>query len=360
MKIRVILGLLVIVGLVYGMGLRASRAEEEPVVGANAATTVRVALAEPTNTTEVRTFSGSLRSVRRAQLSFTVSGRLVSRPVELGDTVQPGDLLAQLDQAPLRSRVASARASVNQAGARLVQGKRERARAEHLLQARALASAEFDDASSAVEVLAATRSAARVNAREARRMLGESVLSAPFAAVVAEVLVQPGEFVAAGTPIVELNGTDGLELEVEVSEDVIQDLSVGDSLEVSLPRQAGRRIGAVVSAVGHAAPQRGRLFPVIVRLEAAEGLAPGVTAVLAVPRPETHMLSVPVEAVINPGGMHPAVFRVQDGVAQRVEVDVSRISGTRALIRRGLERDQQVVISGQNGLVPGATVTVLR
>jgi RND family efflux transporter MFP subunit len=367
MKKRILFGILAMVGLGWGLGIGlpgASAGYPGPTAGpvdARSPTVVRVGVVQREGGSLERRFSGSLRAAERGQLAFTIAGRLDARPVELGDTVAAGDVLARLDRAPLRNRIRAASANLDRARAQLEQATRAHRRAATLHLSEAIATAEVEDAQSNVDVLAANRAATAVELDEARRVLGEATLRAPFPAVVTQVMYEPGEFVPAGVPAIALSGNGALELEVDVSEDLLPDLPVGAAVAVRLPRLLDRTVPARVIAIGRASAERGRLFPVLVRLDASDDLIPGLAAELVVPVPERDGLSVPVEAVINPGGMHPAVFVVRDGgVVDRLEVDVVQVQGGRAVVTGALADGEMVVVGGLSGLVPGEAVAVVQ
>src|SRR5690606_8363249 len=159
----------------------------------------------------------------------------------------------------------------------------------------------------------AARAAAQVDLDEAKRLLAEASLRAPFDAVVSEVRSEVGEYVLTGSPVVVLAGVGAIELEVDVPESLLVGLAAGDAVTLRIPALEGpdnqaRIVDGTIPALGHSAPAQGRLFPVLVRLAPTEGLVPGMAAELLLELPEPAAISVPVEAVINPGGMHPSVL----------------------------------------------------
>lgn len=357
---RVLISLVALGGLTAYCATPTSSAGPPPASG-SATRAVRVASVEASETSRERRFSGLTRAVNRAQLSFTISGRLDARPIELGDRVSKGELLARLELAPLRHRVESAKAAEARAEAQLVQSRRTQRRVGSLADAAALSEAKRDEADSQVEVLDASRAAAALDLKEARRLVSEASLRAPFDAVVSEVRSEPGEYVVTGSPVVVLSGTGEIEVEVEVPESLIIALAPGQAVRVEVPSLDGRVVvDGSITAVGHAAPARGRLFPVVVRLVATEGLIPGMAAELILDLSQHEGLSIPVEAVINPGGMHPSVFQVADGRAREVPVEVLRVSGGRAVVRGALRESDEVVVLGHAGLSEGEAVETIR
>ena len=356
---RILLGLLAMGGIAAAF-VAPSFAHQPRDAGSDRARppVVRVGEVTAVDAGHARRFSGQLRGAHRGQLAFTIGGRLSARPVEIGDRVAAGDVLARLDPLPLQNRVAAARARLRRIEAELAQSRRTHVRTERLALARALPDMELEQTGSTVESLEASRDEAQAELSEARRQLREGTLRAPFDGVVGDVLVEPGEMVSLGAPVVVYSDADGLELEVEVPERILSAIEVGRTVAVDLPL-LGRTVEAEVVGVGHVAADRGRLFPVVVRLPAAEGLRPGVTAelVLEVERAAGH--AVPIEAVVNPGGAQPSVFVVVDDVVHERTVDVARVVGSKAIVT-GVSPGDRVVIGGHAGLISGETVEVAR
>jgi RND family efflux transporter MFP subunit len=349
-------------------------------VSARAVKRVKVAAVETARDRRELSFSGVVRSARRARLAFSIGGRLVARPVEEGDRVSAGQVLARLDEREIGNAVATAGAAVAELAARRAQSERDRDRAEQLLAAKAATREELEKTAAAVDAVSAAEEAAAARLREAERLLEETALRAPFAGTVTEVHHEPGEFAIAGRPVVTLSGDGELELEVEVPESVIPRVSVGDDAALYLPALGASEILGRVKSLGRTAAGPGRLFPVVVGLPAdPEGPAAGMTAELVLRLTSDDALAVPVEAVVNPGGRRPSVFRlVEAGGAETVEkvaVEVGSLLGERVTVRGTgspdggspdgagggeLAAGDLVVVGGQRGLLDGEAVEAER
>ncbi len=335
---------------------------------------VRVAAVEAARDLRELRFSGTTRAARRARLAFSTSGRLVARPVETGDRVARGQLLAQLTDRELKNALATAEASLAELAARRAQSERDQARAEQLAAAKAATSEELERTTAAVAALEAAEDAAAARLAEARRRIDETHLTAPFAGTVTDVHFETGEYARAGTPVVTLSGDGEVEVEVEVPEAVIPDIETGAAVDLELPvmrRGAGSEpIVGRVKSVGRTAAGPGRLFPVVATFPADAGVPAGATAELVLRLTRDQALALPIEAVVNPGGRRPSVFRVSrsrvtDGDTPRVEkiaVEVgSLLSGddpVRVIVDGELEAGDLVVTGGQRGLLDGEAVEV--
>lgn len=321
---------------------------------------VRTAPAEPAPPTRTAWLQGTVRAGHRAVLAFTGGGRLERRPVELGDRVRRGALLARLELAPLEHGRAAAEARLRDVDARLAQAERDLARAERLGAAGAAGAQAVEQARAATEAGRANRSAARAALDEAERQLREASLRAPFDGVVRQVRLEVGETAAPGVPVLALEAEGGLEIEVGVPESIRRGLVTDAPVELRWPlAPESPPVVAQVSAVGHAAGPGG-LFPVIVTLPEGTSARPGFTAELGLVVGTPGCLLAPVGAVSSPSGAAPFVQVVDDGRVRRVPVEVLGLSGDRARVRGPLAVGTPLVVRGPASLLDGDAVEVIR
>ena len=305
-------------------------------------------------------FSGVTRAVDRARLAFSLGGRIVARPAQVGEVVQKGTVLARLDGSEVENAVAGAQGALAELQARRAQAERDAGRTKKLLAAKAATAEELEKIEAGLQALRAGEDAAAARLRETERLRDETRLKAPFTGTVTEVFFEPGEFVSPGRPVLVLSGDGDLEVEVEVPESVIPRIAEGDSVEVRLPHQGPKAYRAIVESVGRTAAGAGRLFPVVARLPQDRSLVVGATAEVRVSLTSDQAMSVPVEAVINPGGRQPALFRVveSDGGyrVEKVQLEVGSLIGDSVVVEGDLAPGDRVVVGGQRGLLDGEPV----
>ena len=320
--------------------------------------TVEVAPVDQVTTTRTVRLSGVTRATRRAALAFAVPARLATRPVEVGARVAAHQVIASLDDSEYRLAVSAARASLAEIEVRLSQAERDRARVERLAAARAATAEETEHVAATAGALEAARAAAAAQLEEAERLTRETRLLAPFSVTVTDVLLEPGEWASPGRPVVLLSGDTGIELEVELPEPIIGSVSLGQDVTVSLPFAGQRRVNGRVRAVARAAVGPGRLFPVVVVIEPAAGVVAGTSAELLLDVEASDQPAVPLRAVLNPGASRPCVFKLSDGRARRVDVELGRIHGDRVTVRGDLASGDRIVIAGHTSLVDGDRLEV--
>jgi RND family efflux transporter MFP subunit len=330
-------------------------------------------------------FAGIVRASQRATLTFQLSGTLTERKVELGQTVEAGDVLARIYSPALEPARDSASARLDELTTNYQQSQREWQRARSLRERGVVSEQALEQIAARRDGLKASVATARALLVEASKLLEENTLKAPFSGRVEALLVEQDEFVAAGQPVMRLSSPKGREVEVRVPVYLLDHVSLGESLPVwsVQDRSQGPVQGSIVE-IAQAGAVRGELQPLLVNLP-ANTLNAGVPVEVGITPQTTAALTVPLLAVIldvnavgnsavggtsgtdslsitglSTGlGKSPStsVFVVRDGVALRTPVTVLRILGERVAIHsESLVAGDQVVYAGMTKLVDGDTV----
>lgn len=323
---------------------------------------VRVAEVAPATESPALWFPGVSRAARRARLAFSIAGRLLERPVGEGERIAKGQVVARLDVREQTLGARAAVAGVAEARVRHAEARRDLERVMRLVEQGAATREELESLESLVEAAAAAADAAQARRAEAEREEAEGVLRSPFSGTVTEVFLEPGEHAAAGRPVIELAGEDGVEALLDVPEAIAVHLEQGADVEVRSAMRAARFGAGRIVTIGRAGGAAGRLFPVVVALGA--DVPVGISVEIALRAGDTATLTVPVEAVVDPAGVGPAVFRLRrsDGgvTAERVAVSVGALTSGRVAVDGGLLLGDEVIVAGQRGLLDGDAVEVVQ
>jgi RND family efflux transporter MFP subunit len=319
-------------------------------------TPVRVAEVRIADAQRELRLPGAVRATRRTEPAFLQAGYLAERYVARGARVTAGQRLAALQNPALAPAVAGAEARVRELDERLVNLEAEYQRAREL-HARGLASAErLDRALAERNAARESRAQAQAQVEEAREQLADAVLRAPFDAQVSEVLAEPGDFVAAGQPVLVLAGSDALEIELHLPEGLAPGLRPGDAVDVRAVGSGLRTTGRL-REIGVARP--GQPAAAIVALEDAAAWEPGAAVHVDLLQQSSSALLVPLAAIVDPGTGQARVFRVVDGRAVLTPVRVGRLAGSAVEVGGALAAGELVVVAGHHQLLDGEAVRIL-
>jgi RND family efflux transporter MFP subunit len=311
---------------------------------------------EAAHTARSARFAGVTQAKNRAILSFAIPARVLERQIESGSKVVQGQVLARLDDREFKNAVALAQATFSELQIQLAQARRDRLRMEQLAASDVAPAAQLESVRTRLAALKSSQTASAARLKEAKRLLDEAVLRAPFSGTVTKVYIQPGEWAVPGQPAIELTGDGDIELLVQVPETMLDRVSEGQQVQVQLPFADNRLVPGRISSMAKAALTAGRLFPLKVELAAEPGVVAGLTAQLIIDLSTRGVLTVPLAAVVNPGASQPYVFLYVDGEVSRQNVSIGDIIGERIVVTGNLHEGDQVVISGQSQLTDGQHV----
>lgn len=338
--------------------------------------------ATPVTTTEVRRgpitqrgrYPGELTADATDVAAF-YAGRLTSVKVRVGDVVQAGQVVAELDPVDAREQIAQARAQAKAAAADEQRAKVERdaataeaARLEPLARDQLISQLEIDKQRARAKSLAATAEAAKANEAEAHarvrlleRRVVESAVKAPFAGRVAARYVDPGATVAAGARLVRVVQTSPLRVRFEVPERDITRLEPGTALQV-LTAAGGPGVAAQVRGIAGEVSRERRVATVEATIDAPPaGWLPGMYAEAVVELrtiPDARL--VPSTAVLSrlqpDGTVATGVFVARDGAARWIPVRELARDGDRVAIEGEVEPGVRVLSSGHIDLADGSAI----
>jgi len=174
--------------------------------------------------------TGTLSPLVEATVKAKVAGELTQLPVREGESVKQGQMLARIDQTEVLARVAGRQADVAAARAQLVLAQKNSETQRALLEKKFISQNSFDSVQSNLEVARAKLLSAEADLVVARKSLGDSVLVAPFAGVVAQRHAQAGERIALDGKLVTLVDLSRLQLEAAVPAAQIGKIRIGQTV----------------------------------------------------------------------------------------------------------------------------------
>ena len=319
---------------------------------------VTTATADETPWSEPFSLFGVTRGASTALVSFTLGGRLEKRPLEIGDPVTKSAVIAQIDTKPFQNKLKAIRGSLDEVEENIRQLERDVKRSQNLFEQGAATREEVEKTGSAKDALISRQEALKAEELELRRMLDEAQLRAPINGAVTEVFLEPGEFAAPGQPIYAISGKDLIEVELEVPESVIANLKPGTQVTIDFPHLNQTDLPGSVSSVGESTLGPGRLFPVLINITPFEGLLPGMTATVHIQRELHTGISVPIEALFNPGGQESWIYKIVQNKAFKTSVSVERLRDDRVLITGDVQHGDQIITGGHFALAHGDPVIV--
>ena len=288
------------------------------------------------------TFPGTTQAADRAELSFRVAGPLIEFPVNEGDEVRQGQLLARIDPRDYRIALAEAKAAFDQAEA-------DAQRYRRLYEREAVPLADL-------ELATARRDVARARHEQAQADLRDTELRAPFAGQIGLKYVENFEDVLAKEPVLSLHDVGQVEIVINVPESIMATVREGrrPTIVTTFDVAPNRSYPMQIKEFSVAADPATQTFPItfIMPQPADLNVLPGMTALVIISdmqldEEERVPITVPAHAVFSDasGAAQVWVIDTQAKTVHRRGVRVGPVTGT-----------QSIVVL--DGLTPGETIAV--
>ena len=350
-----------LVWLLAGVACRGKAADEEvkpPEVPTIVADTAKVARRTLVDDLVVR---GSVAAVPNedVKVSALVPGRVISVAVAEGDTVQEGQVIAELDRQPLQDQRRQAAAGVEQAKAQLENARLNLQRNQQLFERGIAAGKEVEDARKDLASAQAALEQANAALSTADRNLARAQVRSPITGQVVKRMVSGGEQVdgTAAQPIVEIANLDRVELGANVPAEHLARIKPGQPVNVSTDAYAGRTFSGSILTIAPAVDPTTNAALVRVRItNAGRLLKVGMFAEARVQLEEhANALVVPPPAIVR-DDHGAAVYVVTGDTAQRTPVTVGLEKPDAVEILTGVTEGQMVLTSSVYGLGDKAKV----
>ncbi len=307
-------------------------------------TPVETAKASIRVVSDIFTTVGTLEAAEMVEIVAEIDGKVVRAPFREGERIAKGAVVAQLDDEALEAEYRRAEALRDQR-------KATYDRVKHVVEAKAGAPQDLDDAHAALRVADAEAALARVRLSKAR-------ILAPFDGVIGPRSVSPGSYVRAGESIAELAQISEMKVRFTLPERYLAEVRRGAEVAVVTPAFPDREVTGRVDVVDPIVDPDTRNVRVIARVPNPDArLLPGLSAdVRLVMAQRDSALTVPAEAVIGEGSQFFVYEVAEDGSVARATVRLGTRLADAVEIVAGLEPGDIVVRAGHQKLYPGAKV----
>ena len=334
---------------------------DKPAPPTSQARPVRAVTVERRAEGEIVSLTGHIRAKDQASLAFRLDGRMIERPVNVGDVLKAGQVVARLDPQIQQNSLRTAEGNLSSLEAQLREASITLWRQQELLKDGWTSRAKFDEAQHKLQTIHAQVDASQAQVRIAEEQLSYTVLSADASGAVTAVGAEPSEVVHAGQMIVQLARQGGRDAVFDVPEQAIRTGPRDPLVQIALTNDPTVRATGRVREVAPQADATTRTFQFKVGIiDPPQGMELGSTVTGSINLSAPPGVQIPASALTEAGG-HPAVW-VVDPQSQTVslrEVDVSRHDPATVVISQGLETGEVVVTAGVQVLRPGQKVRVL-
>jgi RND family efflux transporter MFP subunit len=321
---------------------------------------VRAAIVQAA-TSESRSFTGTIAARIQSDLGFRISGKVLERLVDTGQTVKRGQPLMRIDPVDLQLAAQAQQEAVTAARARALQSAADEARYRDLRGTGAISASAYDQAKAAADAAKAQLSAAEAQANLARNASHYADLVADADGVVVETLAEPGQVVNAGQIVVGVGHAGPREAVIQLPETLRP--AVGSQGLATLFGKENVSVPAKLRQLSDAADRLTRTFEARYVLAGELAAAPlGATVILRIPVAHAAInggVQVPIGALFD-AGKGPGVWVIQGAPAKVswLPVTVLSLRDDHANVASQLKQGARIVALGAHLLREGEPVRV--
>ncbi|MES2901918.1 MAG: efflux RND transporter periplasmic adaptor subunit [Pseudomonadota bacterium] len=306
--------------------------------------------------------SGSLMPISMATIKSKVSGVVLDSSLREGSSVKAGQVLAQLDSADQRARLAQQQATLDEARARLALATKNNANSQALLKQNYISQSSYDTTQNSVELAQASVKAAQALVDLARIAVNDTVIKAPLSGVISKRHVQAGEKLSPDMPVYTIVNLQQLNLEAQVPASEIPRIKVGQEVQFKVDGYPGRQFSGKVARINPTTEMGSRSMLVYITVNNSDSaLSGGMFAKGNITTQKSAMMPLVPLAALRKENNADVVYTIEGGkvVAKPVALGLRNEDEGLAEVTSGLNQGATVIVSKLEGVKPGAKVKVM-
>jgi membrane fusion protein (multidrug efflux system) len=288
---------------------------------------------------------GVITARKEVELSAEITGRIIAVRHDIGDDVNAGDVIVELENEDHQIMVEKKRAQLNKAQAQLKKSNRDKTKADTLFSDGVLSDTDHDNAMLGAAVSSADVQLARAELKAAEKDYRDTRITAPYNGTIALRSIETGHYVTPGQCLLTLIDLSGVTIVINVSERDIPKISHTSPVRVTIDSLPTETFTGTVKTIALKAEETSRSFPVEIWVENSDRrILPGMIARVDIhsARPEP-LLTIPQKAVSSMHGETTVRIMLDGSPVMRV-VDLGAILDDRVIVRAGLKAGDLIVL----------------
>ena len=313
----------------------------------------------------MRVFTGTAKTGIESKLSFKVGGTIKKINVKVGDFVNKGGLIAEIDDMDYKIKVKETEAGLKQVESQVLNAKNNYTRVKTLYETNSISKSELDGARAQYESAIANVEGMRSTLEYTRLQLSYTRLVAPESGSIAVCNSENNENVQVGQTIAILIVGSDMEIELGIPENVINRIKAGMNVSITFP-SLNNTFNGVVSEVSPSIDVNSSTYPVSIKIlnpttDVKSGMAANVSFKFE-GSSSKEVLVVPVAAVgEDSDGRFVFLVEPEDGniaTIKKQHIQIGDLTSEGFEVISGLSLNQKVATAGLQSLLDGQKVRI--
>jgi membrane fusion protein (multidrug efflux system) len=306
---------------------------------------VEVATVEEGRIASTLSTHGTLEAEAEVDLVSRIGGPIVELRAEEGMEVRSGQLLARIDPREVAAQLEVSRV-------KLAEAQNDFDRTQRLLDSNLVSRELYDSSASALD-------SARAEHARNEIQVGYTEIRAPFSGLIVRRYIKDAENVSTNQALFRLSDFDPLLCSIRVPERELPRLRVGQLANLTVEAYGSKAFEAKVVRISPVVEAESGTVKVTLEAAPQGQLRPGMFATVALELEAREGALIVPKVALSLDSIGDTVFVAKDGTAERREIEVGFRDGQRLEVLEGLQRGEQVVVLGQDGLADGTPIQVL-
>ncbi len=293
-----------------------------------------------------RLVNGTIEAINQATVSAQTSGRITDIYYDVNDFVPAGAVIMKLRATEQRAGLQQAQAAVQQANTRAQEARQQFSRVEGLYKDKVATKAEYDTALANRDAAAAQLAAATAAMGSAQEGVAYTEVRAPYAGIVTRRMVQVGETVQPGTPLMSGVSLQYLRVNMELPQSVVEKVrNIKKAAIYSGDGAAARRVEAASLTIFPEADSATHTFHARANLPAnATDLHPGMFVKVGLVIGEAPRLVIPASSVVTRSEITAVYVRSKDQVLHLRQVRLGAYTNGKVEVLAGLSEGDELIL----------------
>lgn len=373
-----------VIGAIVVKNNISSNAKKANVAVAVSKTAVEVQRAKAVQKNSSDTYKATLEATEQGIINSKISARVISVSVENGQFVNAGDTIVTLDAQDIQNNIRSsesqlkvteqqlnsAQVSLKKLKTNLDDANRNYDRQKNLYEKGGISKADFEAAEKTfnnaqadyeagnvtIETSKANIEVQKVSISNLQDNLNNTVIKAPISGIISDKSVNIGQMASQGTALAKVNNVSSVYATIQVQQDKINNLKVGQAATVTL-EGSDKSYNGTVQNIDLSADTTSRVFNCKIKIDNSENtLHPGVFAKVDLfSDQKTEIITVPINALVGSEGNY-SVFINDNGTAKKQKVTIGETDENNVQITSGIKDGDQIICTNTSTLQDGNEV----
>jgi len=374
MKNRKSIVLLITLLLLLGMYTCSGDSSAKDQTAAEDIVSVQTTPVQQKNMRQVLNLLGNVKAEQEVRIFSKIPDRITAISADMGDKVQSGDLLAEIENTKIRSQVNQMKANLQQAQSQLDNLEREFKRSKNLLEQNAMSQQQFDQTKTQMEAARSQVKSLQEGLKQAKSQLEDCFIRSPISGIVGQRFLDAGDMASMQQPLFTVVQMDTVKVIVNIPEKYAGMMKKGLTALVDVAAFKDTSFTGYVSKISPVVDPVTRMLTVEIlvpnaKMKLRAGMFAEVRVILAVHKnamaiPQYAILQKTEVKVLQSGEQkisrdeHVYVVRKDRAYYQSIQTGFQ--DGNLTEVVSGLNPTDQVVLLGQNNLQDSTKVHVIQ